>query len=116
MTGRMGLRTAFRSFVAGREVPWGWTVVVVPLPVVAVLAVGSYTDDALPSLSSSFSLGWVVLLALTIVAFAGAYAATEPAPPVAVRALRPPVIRRLGGARLLGLAALFFCVYLLSVL
>lgn len=99
-----------------REVRPAWTALLVPLPIVVVVALGGYSGNVLPWMSSQFSIGWVVLLAMTMVAFAGAYAATEPGPPAAWREGRPPVLRRLGGARLFGLAAFFFCLYLLSVL
>ena len=105
-----------RRFVTFRGVQPGWTALLVPIPVAVVFGIGSYTGDVLPWLNLQFSLGWLVLLAITIVGFSGAYAATEPGPPLEAQIRRPPVIRRLGGARMLALAALFFCVYLVSVL
>lgn len=102
--------------LARQEVPVGWTAALVPLPVLLIVGVGKYTDGALPWLNHQFSLGWLVLLALVTVAFSSAYVATEPAPPLSRRPRRPPIIRRFGGARLMAMTGLFFCVYLLSVL
>jgi len=116
MTPRDALQRPLGWLVRKREVPLGWTALLVPVPIVMVIAIGSYTDGVLPWLSSQFSFAWVVLLAITIVAFSGAYGATEPSPPLDAQTFRPPLLRRFGGARLLSLAGLFFCVYLLSVL
>lgn len=86
-----------------------------PIPIIGVFALGSYSDDALPWLQSQFSFAWLCVASLAIVAFCGAYAATEPPPPIK-REGGIPIVRRLGGARLGALAALFFSIYLLSVL
>lgn len=106
------MRTRFLAFAV---IP-GWTAVLVPLPLIVVLAVGSYTGSALPWLQDQIGLATFVVLALAILGFAGAYAATEPAPPVQVSSGRPSIIRRLGGPRLVALSLLCGCAYLLSAL
>jgi hypothetical protein len=86
----------------------------VPIPIAAVCALGSYSGGALPWLQERLSLGWFVVAALAVVGFVGAYAATEPPPPRP--AAGASVLRRLGGARVGAVAALCFSVYLMSVL
>ena len=105
-----------RLYIAMRRVVPGWTVVLVPIPIVAVLALGSYSGGALPWLNARFSLGWFDVLALPIAIFAGAYAATEAPHPLDSQPHKRPIIRRVGGARLLALSLLFYSVYLLNVL
>lgn len=97
------------------EMALRWPVLVTMLPLAAILGLGAYSGGALSELHAHVNLAWFALLAVVVTAFSGAYAATEPAPPLAPDK-RHSLAQRLGGARLLGLAALFFCVYLESVL
>lgn len=103
-----------RARLHAREVHPGWTAVLVPLPLVVVVALGSYSGNALGWIQARVSLAWVAALALPILAFAAGYAATEPAPPLAARESRPPIIRRLGGARVFALSLLCGCFYVLA--
>ena len=78
-----------RARLHAREVHPGWTAVLVPLPLGVVVALGSYSGNALGWIQARVSLAWVAALALPILAFAAGYAATEPAPPLAVPGTTP---------------------------
>jgi len=105
-----------RAFVSEREVSFGWTVVVVPIPIGVVLALGSYTGNVLPWLNAQFSLGWFCVFSLAVVGFAAGYVATESPPRLKAREARPVLIRRLGGTRVFALGLFCCCFYFLKVL
>lgn len=92
--------------VTQREVAPGLTVLLVPVPLAAVFAFGSYSGGLLPWLHTRFPLSWFGVAALATTAFATAYAASEQPPPIALNERRPPVLRNLGGARVLALSLL----------
>jgi hypothetical protein len=107
---RFGWLESLRSRLANREVAPGWTVLFVPLLIALLGAFGSYSGRLLPWLGRGGVLHWAGVAALAVGGFAAAYALTEAGAPMVENDRRRPVLRQLGGPRVLGLALVFVCV------
>jgi hypothetical protein len=105
-----------RSWASEHDLPLTHTILLVSAPVVVAFAFASYSGGLLPWLDRHSVLPWFSVIGIATTAFAAAYAANEAPPPVVADDRRPPVLRQLGGARVLAIALLCLCVLMLKTL
>ncbi len=111
---QIGWRRKLVARLSEREVAPGWTALLVPLLLGLLFAFGSYSGGLLPWLDRHDVLRTVGVAALAVAGFAAAYAATEARPPLVRNDRRRPVLRQLGGPRVLAVALVFVCVFFLK--
>jgi hypothetical protein len=111
---RIGWRRRIADQLFEREVAPGWTALLVPLPLGLLFAFASYSGGLLPWLGRHDVLRSVGVAAVAVAGFAAAYAATEARSPLVPNDRRRPVLRELGGPRVLSVALVFVCLFFLK--